>query len=224
VIGARPKSDPARSAALFSLSRVEKPTQATLAWFEALVDAPGEPRSQAALLGLGRLAGQVAANEPERGREVLLRLLQRVQQSVDENARAFSLLAVGNAGAPELEHELAPWTASTSVMVRRAAISAYRLIPTVSARDVMLQALANDQDPSVRYAALEGVLLRPPDNAIVDAVADRLEHDVDASVKKPCASRLIGLCQRNQHACRHIGRLKVSGDDWTRNELTASRK
>jgi hypothetical protein len=224
VISQRPKRDPARSSAMFSLSRVEAPTAATLAWFEAVVDAPDEPWSQAALLCLGRIAGQLVASEPQLGRPALRRILARATGAANEDARALALLALGNAGAADMERDLTQWTTSESVPVRRAAISAFRLIPTVSARDVMLHALASDGDASVRYAALEGVLLRTPDDTIADAVADRLEHDADESVKKPCASRLISLCRRNQTACRHIDRLRKSGDDWTRNELSAPKR
>ncbi|MBN9163616.1 MAG: hypothetical protein BGO98_00280 [Myxococcales bacterium 68-20] len=225
VIGGRPRSDPGREVALFSLGRADVPTDATITLLERLSNTKEDPHTYAALLALGRAAGQVAAIDPGRGKPVLDRLVARVEPARDDVARAQLLEALGNAGSPLAEPELARWShADVAPAVRRAAVSAYRLVPTTTARDALVSALAKDADPSVRSAALEAVLLRKPDDGIADAVADRLEHDPEESVKKPAASRLMTLCRRSERACSHIERLAKTGDEWTRHELAAFKR
>ncbi|MBX3211601.1 MAG: HEAT repeat domain-containing protein [Labilithrix sp.] len=220
VVNGRPKADPGREVALFALGRADAPTGATVALLETLSGAADDPHAFAALLALGRAAGQLAATEPAQGTPVLDRLLARAANAPDDATRARVLEAVGNAGSPRVEPDLARWSApGAAPPVRRAAIGAYRLIPTATARAALLAALGGDADPSVRSAALEAVLLRRPDDGIADAVADRLEHDPEESVKKPAASRLISLCRRVERACTHVERLRTTGDAWTRHEL-----
>ncbi len=220
VVASRPPRDPAREAAMFSLSRVDAPTDATIALLEASANAAAEPWSHASLLYLGRAAGQLDATFPARGRPVLQRLVQRVHNAPDDVARTRALEALGNAGSPWLTDELAFWRRAEAPGVRRAAVSAYRFIPTAAARDVMLEAIQHDADASVRAAAIDAVLLRTPDDAIADTIAGSIERDADESIRKTSVSKLISLCRRNKPACRHLERLKKSGDEWTRHELS----
>lgn len=221
IIGARPKADPGREVALFSLGRADAPTDATMTFLETLGKSD-DPHAFAALLALGRATGQLTATAPERGKPVLDRLLARVDAAPDDGSRVQALEAIANAGSPLTEIALARWAnMSSPPNVRRAAISAHRLIPTTSARDVLVKAMRDDADASVRGAALEAVVLRSPDDVIADAIADRLAHDPAESVKKPAASLLMSACRRSERACAHIERLKIEGDDWTRHELSA---
>ncbi len=221
VVAARPSRDPAREAAMFSLSHAEHPTDGTVSLLEGIARKAEDPWAYAAWLCLGRVAGQLAAVDPARGGPLVHRLVVRAREATGDGERRRAIEALGNAGLPLLEAELDTYRRASAVEVRRAAVGAYRLVPTTSARDAMLAALATDPDVTVRAEALDGVVLRPPDDAIANAVADRLEHDAEESVKKPAASRLMSLCPRNRAACGHIARLQKSGDEWTRNELSA---
>lgn len=221
IVAVRPPRDPAREAAMFSLSHAEHPTDGTVNLLESIARRADDPWAYAAWLYLGRVAGQLAALEPGRGGAVVDRLVDRLHEANGDDERRRAIEALGNAGLPRLEGELAAYRRASAMELRRAAVGAYRLVPTTSARDAILAALATDPDPSVRAAALDAVVLRPPDDAIADAVADRLEHDAAEPVKKPAASRLMSLCPRNKMACGHIARLQKDGDAWTRNELSA---
>lgn len=220
-IAGRPPRDPGREIAIHSLSRVEAPTDATLALFESLASDARDPHVDTALFGLGRLVGQLAAIAPARGTPALDRLLARLRDAPDDAERARMLEALGNAGSPHVEPELARLRRSESRDVREAAVRAHRLVPTNTARATLLDAMVHDPEASVRHAALEAILLRRPDDAIADAVADRLERDPSEAVKKPAASRLMSLCRRSPRACQHVERLKETGDAWTRRELAA---
>jgi hypothetical protein len=222
VIAGRAKADPGREVALFSLGRAETPTDATIAFLETHSSAKDDPHAFAALLAFGRAAGQLAAVDPQRGKPAVERLLARTRAALDDATRVQLLEAIANAGSPLAEPELGRWSgADAPPAVRRAAVSAYRLVPTAGARDALVRFLGKDADPAVRSAALDAVMIRKPDDGIADAVADRLEHDPEESVKKPAASRLMTLCRRNEHACHQIERLQKSGDEWTRHELAS---
>lgn len=220
IVAARKGPDPAREAAMYALGHAEHPTDATVALLETVSLSVDDPWAYAAHLVLGRVAGQLSFVDPARGGPVVDRLVRRARDAHDDEARTKAIEALGNAGLPRLEPELAFHRASSAVAVRRAAVAAHRLVPTTTARDALLSALSADPDWSVRLAALDGVLLRPPDDTIADAIADRLEHDEAESVKKPAASHLMSLCPRSRAACAHITRLKTSGDAWTKNELS----
>ncbi|MBX3210047.1 MAG: HEAT repeat domain-containing protein [Labilithrix sp.] len=225
VVSGRAKADPGREVALFALGRADAPADATISMLETLSRAADDPHRYAALLALGRAAGQLAATDPARGAPVLDRVLARAEDAPDDAERARVLEAIGNAGSSRAEPALARWSrADVAPVVRRAAVGAYRLVPTRTARDALIAALRDDADPSVRSAALEAVLVRTPDDGIADAVADRLERDPDESVKKPAASRLMTLCRRVERACAHVERLQKAGDEWTRHELAAFRR
>lgn len=224
VVDGRPKKDPGREVALFALGRADAPTDRTVSFLEALSKSD-DHEAYAALLAFGRVAGQLAATDASRGSPVLARLLARVDAAADDDKRAQALEALGNAATPSAEPTLARWSEpAVPTSVRRSAISAYRLVPSKSARDALVRALGTDPAAAVRSAALEAILLRKPDDGIADAVADRLEHDPEESVKKPAASRLISLCRRSERACSHIERLQKTGDDWTRHELASFRR
>jgi len=220
VVAARPARDPAREAAMYALGHAEAPTDATVRLLEDVSLSRNDPWAYPAWLYLGRVAGQLATVDPARGAPVVERLVRRAREATDDLEREHALEALGNTGAARTEPELASFVHAGAVAVRRAAVGAHRLVPTVTARDTLLEALASDPDPSVRAAALDGVLLRAADDTIADAVADRVEHDEAESVKKPAASRLLSLCPRSRAACAHIARLQTSGDTWTRNELS----
>ncbi|HVJ93364.1 MAG TPA: hypothetical protein VM580_26365, partial [Labilithrix sp.] len=151
VIAGRRSSDPGREVALFSLGRVEAPTDATIALLESISLAKDEPCAFPALLALGRAAGQLEAIDRRRGTPVLERLLARTRAASDDRVRVTMLEAIGNAGSPLTEPELARFSgADVSASVRRAAVSGYRLVPTTTARDALVRFLVQDADPAVR--------------------------------------------------------------------------
>lgn len=223
VISRRKKDDPARELALFSLARVDAPTVESLRLLESVATDPADPWRDAALLGLGRAAGQCAAAGDAAGDAILGRLRARAASATDVEARVLALDALGNAAAASSAPVLEEALHAPQPSVRAAAARAFRLDPSPAARAILLGAMATDGDGAVRAAAMEAVLLRRPDDGIVDAVAARVETDDDEHVRKPALSRLLSLCRKSKRACAHAERLETTGDDWTRHELAGFR-
>jgi len=182
-IRARPDDWPALSALVPELCTLPAPTEAAQAVAQALTASADTNISAMAWLCLGGMARGLATSAPERSQALIAELTTALAASSDENAKALMLQALGNANTALAMPAVAPYAASTSPVLRAAAMDAMRAIPLPQADVLLRQALASDADPKVRLEAAFALGFRDPDASLFAAEKAALASDRDEQVR-----------------------------------------
>ncbi|MEZ4463990.1 MAG: HEAT repeat domain-containing protein [bacterium] len=176
------------------LSLITLPDAQTLAYLEAHYDAPGGETLGAAAFALGAAAGRTARAGDAQGRALADRLLADLQAAETADQQAVRLIALGNAGLPDHQDALLPFTRAEDPEVRRAAAASLRKLDTPAARGALLD-LAGDTDPRVQRRALESLGrqgARPEDLAPLARIA--------GTTAEPALDLLVDLVAPHAHA------------------------
>jgi HEAT repeat protein len=143
-----------RVQALTALTRSVQPTiEAMSLPLRLLDDRDAAVRGAAQLVG-GAMAQAGRAQHPEAAEMFDRALAARLAQATDPVERVALLSAAGNSGGRLLAPIVAKELRDSSAEVRAAAARALRLLPLASAEDLLVEAMANDQDLRVRAAAV----------------------------------------------------------------------
>ncbi len=94
------------------------------------------------------------------------------------------LRAIANSGDPELLDALLPLATAREAEIRGAALEAMRLMDTTRVDDILVERIANEQDPEVLRAAVNAAKPRSPTAALAETVALLAQQEDNAYVRK----------------------------------------
>jgi hypothetical protein len=183
-IAARPNDWPALMLLVPALAMVESPTvESEQALRDLARSSTDEQIRSTAQLALGMMARSLAADEPERTRRILQDSLQELAAATTPEARRQQLLVLGNIGASETLGVITPYLRDEAAPVRSAAAAALRWLESSAVDELLVNALANDADTTVRLEAAQALGFRPMTSTILAAHKSALAGEASATVR-----------------------------------------
>lgn len=170
----RGHADPAAETVIELLGASRTPSGATEDYLRARRDQ-GDATSTTAELALGRLAGTLAPEDPDRADDIVDELVAALADAPP--ARLPSLIAaLGNSGSPAILDPLAPYLADASVAVRRQATRAVGNVAGGPADQLLAGALAAERDEGELLYAIQIVASRPVAPVVQAALRGRAQE------------------------------------------------
>jgi hypothetical protein len=154
---------------LRSLARTQRPTEASVAAFEALL--VNNPFDQVALYGLGTYSRRLRdAGDLPRANAIAERLVQRLRSATEEADLIVVIEALANAGAAPSFEPLQGYLSNPSEPVRVAAVRALQSIKDPQVDQALAAALESDASSAVRISAMNAAQVRAPSDPLAAAL------------------------------------------------------
>ncbi len=184
-------SEQVRNACALSLVRTPKPSSVAVQGIEASLRDPDFGRL--AIYGLGTFARLLRESGDKQESQRLVELLGKRFATAQSNAEKVDLiLGLSNSGASAVLSLVrgGPLT-DPSIEVRKAAVTALRLLTEPQAERLILDRLAHDEDRHVRLAALRALRAESASTQVTDALAAASLQDESDRVRYE-AVRMMG--------------------------------
>jgi len=190
-----------REYAIRYLSPQDSPSEASRATLSRLIDDADPRRRQFARFAYGTLASRIAEHNPERAREVVQSLMDRVPAAVNDSERSDLYLALGNSASSLAFPLLRAAATGGSGILRVTAIESLGRIDDPGVVPLFSELLRSTEE-RVRMATLSGIQRREV-GPFLPALVELARHDPSADVRS-AAIEMLGAQLRATPQLREV--------------------
>lgn len=184
VIGKRSEDVGTVTFVLPFLAAVASPTQVAEETLQKLAFGSSPPQiSYAALLALGTMARNLLRRSPERAQGIVETIVNQFAENQEAESARRLLLALGNSGSPRALPVVRRYVAHPQPEVRVAAVGSLRFIESSDAEAMLLRALTEDAETTVRQEAANALGNRQMSPEAFRGQRRTFETDKDDSVR-----------------------------------------
>lgn len=167
-----------------ALGMVETPTEGSEQLLRDLAqNAKDEHIRSTAQLSLGIMARSLSETTPARHRRILDDTIKSLNEARTVEERRQNLLVLGNIGAEETLTLIKGYLSHEATQVRAAAVAALRWLEDSSVDGMLVAALANDREESVRLEASQALTFRPMTADVLGVHKAALAKETSAVVR-----------------------------------------